>query len=197
MPDKDSQLMPLPQSLVVNAVQGAQEVTGVVAGAALDNVRGGLKGAALVGEDLGVMTKEAARGLIRGASEVGADLGVAAKQAAIGWIHGSAEVGAELGKVLKQSALSAIQGGAEITAELGSVARSNTLGAIQGGGEAALTLESVFMRTARAFLQSYAELKAEQTPGHPPMVTPNVPTAAYSEMPPVVGEKASKGPNGR
>lgn len=184
----------LTKNVVIHAVQGVQQVTAAVGGATLENVRGSLQAAALVSEDLETVGKAVARGLIRGTSEVGAELGTAVKAAAIGCIHGTAEVGAELGKVLKQSALSALQGTGEVTEELGALAKRQALGAIEGGTETTLSLEKALLMAGRVFLRGMAELQAERAVAPVAVKPPVVPTADYSEMPPVVGDKGAGKP---
>ncbi|MBI3924210.1 MAG: hypothetical protein HY319_01595 [Armatimonadetes bacterium] len=154
-------LTTLTRKMMVHAIRGFQDVTVAFGNAMLENACGSVRGAAVLGEEVGAATKDASRGMIQGTSEVGAELGEAAKQAAIGFIHGSAEVGAEFGKVCKSGALGFIKGTGEVTAELGAVAKSNALGFIEGGTETALSLEKAFMLTARVFLRNVAELRAE------------------------------------
>ncbi|MCW5870524.1 MAG: hypothetical protein KIS61_24920 [Candidatus Eremiobacteraeota bacterium] len=181
----------LTKNVIVNAIQGFQDITGSVAQAALDNTRGGVQGAAIVGQDLGDLGKKAALGSIAGASEVGNQLGLAIKSAAIGFIHGSADVGNELGKVCKTGAINAIKGSGEVCAELGHVTKENLLGTIEGGTEAASSMERFLTVAARAVMRGVAEFKTSKPPAGEP-ARPQVPTASLDDMPPVVAEKRTQ-----
>jgi hypothetical protein len=184
-------LTSLTKNVLVNAIQGFQDVTGSVAQAALENTRGGVQGAAIVGQDLGDLSKKTALGAIAGASEVSNQLGVAMKSAAIGFIHGSADVGNELGKVCKTGAINAIKGTGEVCAEFGHMTKENVIGTIEGSTEAASSLEQFFTVAARAVMRGVTEFKAAKPPANEP-VRPQVPTASFDDMPPVVAEKRTQ-----
>ena len=184
-------LTSLTKTVIVNAIQGVQEVTGVVAQAALENTRGGVQGAATVGEDVGTITKKTALGAIAGASEVGHELGLAMKSAAIGFIHGSADVGTELGKVCKTGAIDAIRGTGEVCVELGVMTRNNVVGTLEGSTEAASSLEMFLTVAARAVMRGVSEFRSQRPVASEP-TRPQVPTASLDDMPPVVGEKHVK-----
>lgn len=181
-------LTSLTKNVIVNAIQGFQDVTGSVAQAALDNTRGGVQGAAIVGQDLGDLSKKTALGAIAGASEVSNQLGLAMKSAAIGFIHGSADVSNELGKVCKTGAINAIKGTGEVCAELGHVTKENLIGTIEGGTEAASSMEKFLTVAARAVMRGVSEFKASKPAAYEP-TRPHVPTASLDDMPPVVAEK--------
>lgn len=181
-------LTSLTKNVLINAIEGFQDVTGSVARATLDNTRAGVQGAAIVGQDLGDLSKKTALGAINSASEVSNHLGSALKSAAIGLIHGSAEVGNELGKVCKTGAIDAIRGTGEVCSELGQMAQENLIGTIEGGTEAASSLERFFTVAARAVMRGVHEFKASKpAPSEPGR--PHVPTASLDDMPPVVGSK--------
>ncbi|MFN8610107.1 MAG: hypothetical protein U0931_21370 [Vulcanimicrobiota bacterium] len=184
-------LTSLTKNVIVNAIQGFQDVTGSVAQAALDNTRGGVQGAAIVGQDLGDLSKKTALGAIAGASEVSNQLGVAMKSAAIGFIHGSADVGNELGKVCKTGAINAIKGTGEVCAEFGHMTKENLIGTIEGSTEAASSLEQFLTVAARAVMRGVSEFKNSR-PAQAPTPRPQVPTASLDDMPPVVAEKRTQ-----
>jgi len=181
-------LTSLTKNVLVNAIQGFQDVTGSVAQAALENTRGGVQGAAIVGQDLGDLSKKTALGAIAGASEVSNQLGSAMKSAAIGFIHGSADVGNELGKVCKIGAINTIKGAGEVCAELGHVARENVIGTIEGSTEAASSMEKFLTVAARAVMRGVSEFKTARQPAAEPS-RPHFTTASLDDMPPVVAEK--------
>ncbi len=181
-------LTSLTKNVLVNAIEGFQEVTGSAAQAALENTRGGMQGAAIVGQDLGDLSKKTALGAIAGASEVSNQLGAAMKSAAIGLIHGSADVGNELGKVCKTGAINAIKGTGEVCAEFGQMTKENVIGTIEGSTEAASALEQFLTVAARAVMRGVSEFKTTKAPASEP-ARPHVPTASLDDMPPVVAEK--------
>lgn len=184
-------LTSLTKNVLVNAIQGIQDVTGSMAQAALENTRGGVQGAAVVGQDLGDLSKKSALGAIAGVSEVSNQLGAAMKMAAIGFIHGSADVGNELGQVCKTGAINAIKGTGEVCAELGQVTKENVIGTLEGGTEAASSLERFLTVAARAVMRGVCEFKTSRPPSNEP-ARPQVPTASFDDMPPVVAEKRSQ-----
>ncbi|MFN8612902.1 MAG: hypothetical protein U0931_35515 [Vulcanimicrobiota bacterium] len=51
-------LTSLTKNVIVNAIEGFQDVTGCVAQATLENTRAGMQGAAIVGQDLGEISKK-------------------------------------------------------------------------------------------------------------------------------------------
>lgn len=181
-------LTSLTKNVLINAVEGFQEVTGSVAQATLENTRAGVQGAAMVGQDLGDLGKKTALGAINSASEVSNHLGSALKNAAIGFIHGSADVGNELGKVCKTGAIDAIRGTGDVCAEFGQMAQDNLIGTIEGGTQAASSLERFFTVAARAVVRGVHEFKTSKPAASEP-TRPQVPTASFDDMPPVVAEK--------
>lgn len=154
----------LTKRMVFNTIRGVSDVTGVLGQALLENARGGVKGAGVLGQDAGGVAKDATLGAVKGASEVSGEVGQAAKKAAIGFIHGSAEVGAELGKVCKEGAIGAIRGAGEVTAELGALAMKNAMGLIDGGTEATLHLEDGLLGAAAKLFKGINQIKAENAP---------------------------------
>ena len=184
-------LTSLTKNVIVNAIEGFQDVTGCVAQATLENTRKGVQGAAIVGQDLGEISTKTALGAIADATEVSNQLGHAMKNAAIGFIHGSADVGNELGKVCKTGAINTIRGAGEVCAEFGQVAQENLIGTIEGSTEAASSLERFFTVAARAVMRGVTEFKATKAPVTEP-VRPHFATASLDDMPPVVAEKRTQ-----
>jgi hypothetical protein len=181
----------LTKNVIINAIEGFQDVTGSVAQATLENTRAGMQGAAIVGQDLGEISKKTALGAIADATEVSNQLGAALKSAAIGFIHGSADVGNELGKVCKSGAINAIRGTGEVCAELGQVAQENLIGTIEGSTQAASSMEKFLTVAARAVMRGVSEFKASKPPANEP-VRPHFTTASLDDMPPVVAEKRTQ-----
>lgn len=190
---------------VVDIIRAFQDVTAAIGTAILENTRGAVKGAGLVGADVGALAKGAILGMVKGATEVSLDLGSATKSSALGLLHGTAEVGSELGELCKSKTLSAIKGAGEVSAGLGTMAKTTALGAIQGTTEAALSLEEAAIVTARAVLRDLGILRSvpgadsnveniEVEPSPDPTVTGS--TNILSIAPVVVAGTRRKRPKG-
>lgn len=143
---------------VVEAVQGAGDVTAATVDAVSNTIVHALSGTRAAGTEVIGLAVDTVTGAVKGAAQIGMDTGHAAKSIMMGTLNGAKQVGVTSVETVSASAGALVKGTSEVGGDVGKAAKGAVEGAIHAARDIGVTAEQAASAAGSGALRAAGEV---------------------------------------